>query len=185
MKHRSCLLCSMALNCRDLTPFLPWCHLKTTNKSVKIEIPKSLLVLVFALACAGIFIKKHITESELLKDRKRYSLQACACTFQPGNWTGWCSEGVKARDPIKKVHIQLCTLFLNVPRPPPPSRPRPLSTMAWCTENWKDSHCVFRMQLSVCNISFAYAFVIPPAPRAFMSLFQTDIRYGIWTTRKK
>ena len=27
-------------------------------------------------------------------DRKIYSLQACACTFYPGNFTGWGSEGV-------------------------------------------------------------------------------------------
>ena len=31
---------------------------------------------------------------DFLYDRKMYRLQAGACTFQPGNLTGWGSEGV-------------------------------------------------------------------------------------------
>ena len=26
----------------------------------------------------------------------------------------------------------------------------------WCTENWEDSHCIFRLQLVVCNIGSDY-----------------------------
>ena len=140
---------------------------------MKIEILKSLLVLVFALACAGIFIKKHIIENELLKDRKRYSLQACACTFQPGNLTGWGSEGVKARDPIKKVHIQVCILFLNVPRPPPPSRPRPPSPPPW--------HGVRRIGKipTVCSgCSSMSAILVSPTPSSFRLRREPLCRYS-------
>ena len=31
---------------------------------------------------------------DVLQDLKIYCLQARPCTFQPGNVTGWCSEGV-------------------------------------------------------------------------------------------
>ena len=50
-------------------------------------------------------------------------------------------------DSIEKVHIQACKLFLTVP---------PHTNMTWCTENWEDSHCIFRLQLVVCNIGSVY-----------------------------
>ena len=56
--------------------------------------------------------------------------------------------GIKARESIENVHIQACKLFLNVPPPPP--------LTIWCTENWEDSHCIFRLQLVVCNTGSDY-----------------------------
>ena len=41
--------------------------------------------------------KRKLLKLDLLQDRKIDCLQvqACACSFQPGNFTGWSSEGVK------------------------------------------------------------------------------------------
>ena len=44
-----------------LTPSLPWCHVKTANRSRKFEIIKPFYVF-FALACEWIFIKTHAIE---------------------------------------------------------------------------------------------------------------------------
>ena len=44
-----------------LTPSLPWCHLKTTNKSRKFEVLKP-FCMFFALACERILIKTHTIE---------------------------------------------------------------------------------------------------------------------------
>ena len=49
---------------------------------------------IFALACKWIFMKRTELKLDLLYDRKIYRLRACACTFQPGNFTGWGSDGV-------------------------------------------------------------------------------------------
>ena len=47
----------------------------------------------------------HITESRLLLDWKIFSLRVHPCIFQPGNFTGWGSEGVK------QVMVQQCMRF--------------------------------------------------------------------------
>ena len=53
----------------------------------------------FALECERIFIKQHIDEYSIeidaLWDRKISCLLARPCSFQPGHFTGWDSEGVK------------------------------------------------------------------------------------------
>ena len=59
-----------------------------------------------ALACERAFIKTHsnLLKVELLKDQKIYRLQACGCTSQPGNFTGWGSEGVKDKSGPLAMH---------------------------------------------------------------------------------
>ena len=52
------------------------------------------VVVVVAVACRWIFIKRTVLKLDLLHDWKIYCSQACARTFQPGNLTGWGSEGV-------------------------------------------------------------------------------------------
>ena len=49
----------------SLTPSLPWCHLKTTNKEAKFEM-LSLFAIFFALACERIFIETHSTENRFV-----------------------------------------------------------------------------------------------------------------------
>ena len=47
-----------------INPFtLPWCHLKTTNKSAKFQTLKSFSLLSFAQASERIFLKTHSIES--------------------------------------------------------------------------------------------------------------------------
>ena len=65
-----------------------------TNKSAKFEI-LSLFVFFFTLACEGIFIKTDRIKVDVLQDQKIYCLKAWPCIFQPGNFTGLGSEGVK------------------------------------------------------------------------------------------
>ena len=57
---------------------------------------KTYLVLVeFFVACSVLFRFVHkILKFDLLSDRKIYCSQACARILQPGNLTGWGSEGV-------------------------------------------------------------------------------------------
>ena len=93
-----------------LTASLPWCHFKTTNKSAKFE-PLSFFLFFFAVAWEWIFIKKKKKKEQKKKKKKSkkksialkvdvlnktHCLQACPCIFQPGNCTGWSSEGVKS-----------------------------------------------------------------------------------------
>ena len=40
------------------------------------------------------FIKRTVLKLDFLYDRKIYCSQACACTFKPGNFTGWGNDGV-------------------------------------------------------------------------------------------
>ena len=45
----------------------------------------------------GFASKRIALKVDVLSDRKIYCLQARSCTFQPGNCTGWSSEGVNVR----------------------------------------------------------------------------------------
>ena len=49
----------------------------------------------------------HITESRLLLDWKIFSLRVHPCIFQPGNFTGWGSEGLII------VRINAATILLH------------------------------------------------------------------------
>ena len=51
----------------------------------------------------GFFINTHSIENRLLQDRKIYCLLARPGIFQPGNVTGWGSEGVNCLAGIKAV----------------------------------------------------------------------------------
>ena len=59
-----------------------------------------IFVFVFALAREKIFIKTYNIESRFVIQPKIYCLQAYTCTFQPGNFTRWGSEGVNGRTDI-------------------------------------------------------------------------------------
>ena len=70
------------------------CHLKTTNKSGKFETLK-----LFGLLFSHWHVKGLSSKGKALKvdvtDRKMYCLQSRPYIFQPGNFTGLGSEGVK------------------------------------------------------------------------------------------
>ena len=70
--------------------------LENDRKSAKFETCKPFFF--FALACEKIFMKMIALKVDMLQDRKIYYLRARPCIFQPGNFTGGGSEGVK-RDP--------------------------------------------------------------------------------------
>ena len=71
-------------------------HTQKHKKSTRNLEPVSLFVFFFALARERIFIKTHYIESTLVIGPE-HILFACvfACTFQPGNFTGWGGEWVK------------------------------------------------------------------------------------------
>ena len=49
-------------NLEYLTPLLPCCHMKMTNRSVKFETVEPFCLLFLALACEKIFIAMHSTK---------------------------------------------------------------------------------------------------------------------------
>ena len=57
--------------------------------------PFSLFVFFFALALERIFTKTHHTERRCYRTGKYTVFEVRPCIFQPGNFTGWGSEGVK------------------------------------------------------------------------------------------
>ena len=79
-----------------LTLSPPWCRLNRPTKVRNLK-PWSLFVFVFALACERTFITVHSIESRCYRSEKYSVLQARPCMFQPGNFTGCGSEGVKLR----------------------------------------------------------------------------------------
>ena len=76
-----------------LTPSLPWCHWKMTNKSAKFETFK-LLSSFSHWHVKGFSSKRAALQADVSYDPKIYCVQACLCIFQPGNFTGWGSDGV-------------------------------------------------------------------------------------------
>ena len=70
--------------------------------------PFSLFVFVFALACERTSSKRLAWKVDVLKDRKTDGLQARPCIFQPGNFTGWGSDGVKKKKKKKKWSSVVC-----------------------------------------------------------------------------
>ena len=55
----------------------------------------------------GVSSKRIAFKVAVLQDWKMYCLQACLCIFQPGNFTGWVSEGVN----IYAIEIRFCFEF--------------------------------------------------------------------------
>jgi len=93
--------------CSLLTPSLPWCHLKTTNKSAKSETVQH-FCLLFRIWHVNGFSSDHTAlKADVLLDRKIYCLQARPCIFQPENVTGRGSEGVKGDYP-ENSHVVFC-----------------------------------------------------------------------------
>ena len=80
-----------------LTPSLPWCKFKTTNKSAKFETLKPFFPFLYSHWHVKGFSSKCIAlKVDVLKDRKIYCSQARPCVFQSGNFTGWGFEGVNS-----------------------------------------------------------------------------------------
>ena len=84
-----------------LTLSLPGSHLKTTNKIAKFETLNRfyllLLFFLFALACERILIETYSIESRRAIGPENILFTVRPCIFQPGNFTGWGSEGVKKK----------------------------------------------------------------------------------------
>ena len=51
----------------------------------------------------GFLSKRIALKEDVLQDRKTYCLQARPRIFQPGNFTGWGSEGVKLIAPRVRI----------------------------------------------------------------------------------
>ena len=66
------------------------------NQSMyEIWTPSAFLFPFFALACERIFIETHNIENKLVIGPENIPFEGVRdCTFQPGNCTGWGSEGV-------------------------------------------------------------------------------------------
>ena len=79
-----------------LTPSLPWYRLKMVNEKAKSETLKPVL---FRTGMWKDFHQNRQHWKQTLKDRKIYYLQARPWDIQPGNFTGWGSEGVN------RVHV--------------------------------------------------------------------------------
>ena len=88
-----------------LTLSLKWCHLKSTNKSARLEICSLIFFHFFYIFFSfltlrespkRISVKTHSIESKFVIRRTSNLLLAgmYVYTFQPGNFTGWGSEGV-------------------------------------------------------------------------------------------
>ena len=98
---------------RDLTPSLPWCHLKTTSNSEKFQTLKPFCFLFFALARERTFIKTHSIESRWVIGPE--NITVCGCLdpyiFQPGNFTGLGSEGVNDENQKTRRMLWLLCMF--------------------------------------------------------------------------
>ena len=68
------------------------CHDATWKRPIKVQNLKPLSLFCF-LFRTGTWKNFH-RNTQHWKDRKIHCLQACPCLFQPGNLTGWGSEGV-------------------------------------------------------------------------------------------
>ena len=126
-----------------LTPSLPWCHLKMTNKRLNLK-PFSLFVFLFALACERIFMRMHCTESRCVigPDNILFAGASAHFFFQPGNFTSWGRGGVKLNFVVANESKQ--------------SYPRsPFYTM----HDTREAHCAIR--------------VSPPPPINYIILKQT------------
>ena len=81
-----------------LTPSLPWCHFKTTNKRAKCETLKLFFFFLLLLFGPGFGKDFHQNASHwkemCYRTGKCIVFEASLCIFQPGNFTGWGSEGV-------------------------------------------------------------------------------------------
>ena len=89
-KHQKCTQSPYLL----LTPSMPWCHLKTTNKSMKFETLKPFCFLF----CNGMWKNFHQNAQHWKYIRYKTGnyivFEAHPCIFQPGHFTSWGSEGL-------------------------------------------------------------------------------------------
>ena len=53
-----------------------------------------------------------------------------------------------------KKFIYKAVSCFSMYRPPPPPHPPP--PVSWCTANWEESLCLYKLQLDVCNIGSIY-----------------------------
>ena len=88
-----------------LNPFTAVTSLEDKIKVQNLK-PLSLFVFFFALALERIFIKIHRTERRCYRTGKYTVFVVHPCIFQPGNFTGWGSEGVK--DTSMWMRLQGC-----------------------------------------------------------------------------
>ena len=74
----------LKVNVTDLTPSLPWCHFKTTNKSTKFETLNCFCLKFFlALACGKIFIKTRSIQSRCYRTGKYTVYRRDRASFSP------------------------------------------------------------------------------------------------------
>ena len=109
-------MCSCKVHSFTGTPSSPWCHLKTTNKSVKFKTCEH-FCLLFHTGTWKDFHHDTALKVDVLQDWTMYCLQASLWIFQCRNVTGWGSEGVNnpfLLSPLQPLHPSYS------PPPPPP-----------------------------------------------------------------
>ena len=130
-----------------------WYHLKTTCKGAKFQIMK-VSAFFFAEAGERIFIKTHSTESRFVMGPGNLLLIVIMCTFQPRNFTGWASEGLKKK---KTLHS---TILSNKPawRFPPYAHKMPFKPLSQS----KDKHVLGFFNDSTVSIAKNHQVLLSP-----------------------
>ena len=100
--------------CCSWTLSLPWCHLKMNEQNAKFEILTPFFVLV--LASGRISVKAHSTNSRFVwhRTRKRTVCRHVCVLFQPRNFMGWGSEGVKIQYTLFFQNLRATVLCLDL-----------------------------------------------------------------------
>ena len=82
-----------------LTPSLPWCHLKTTNKMRNLK-PLSFFVFFFARAYERLFIKTHSIQSECVNGPENILFAGASVYLSARKFYRLGSEGVNIKQPF-------------------------------------------------------------------------------------
>ena len=117
----SCLLACVYIYTREAPQFNPFtamlAALSLGKWPIKVPILKSFwLFYPLARARERTYIQMHSAESGYVTEPSNVlSAGAYVCSFQPGNFTGWGSEGVKVSEPsfrIQQLVVRTLSLWL-------------------------------------------------------------------------
>ena len=84
---------------QELTPSVPWCYLKTANKSAKFE-TLNCFCRIFTLSCKRIFIETHSIESRCYRSGKDTVCRRVRVSFNPKMLQAGAEKGLN----LKKIH---------------------------------------------------------------------------------
>ena len=96
-----------------VTAVNPFTAEKKANRKVRHLKHFSLFVSFLAPACEGTSITTHGVESGCVIGPESIRFLCTPCIFQPGNFTGWGSEGVKRRGCRESTEVRRCDVPLR------------------------------------------------------------------------